>query len=294
MKKLLSLTFAFLTTGWALGAEAPAAGGASDPASIVVPTLLADKTAIAPNSTITLGVLYKVAPGWHIYWKNPGASGLATKVEWGLPAGWSVAETQYPTPIMFESPGPITSFGYEGEVLLMTEVRTPEKIEGDVQITAKTRWLMCSDRCIPGKKDLTLTLKSGQGSPANAEVFAKYRQLLPKKVSAAPANVKVQSTGEGEKTNVHLTVAPAAGASLVAEDKLPEQRKVYFFPDAQEGFVIEAPQVNVQGSGPATISYVVEKGSAAAAKPRVSGVLVYQENKGGQVGPAQLLDLQLD
>ena len=45
------------------------------------------------NSTgpeVPVGVLYRIEPGWHIYWKYSGDSGIPTKIEWQLPQGFRV------------------------------------------------------------------------------------------------------------------------------------------------------------------------------------------------------------
>lgn len=308
MRTLLSIIIPAVLVAGALpisAAEAPQAE--LDPSQIVTATLLADTTAVQPDTTVTLAVHYKIAPGWHIYWKNPGASGLATRVDWGLPNGMSMGQTQFPAPIMFESPGPITSYGYEGEVLLLMETRTPANVQGPLQFTAKTRWLMCSDRCIPGKKDLTLTLEVGNGQAANQELFKRFRKQLPRTVYTLPQDVTLTENPEGEKVNFKLTVAPPAAGMLVGEDKAPELRSVYFFPEAQEGIVFEGGEVpqpnataNVNGQtikaykAPVTISYFMEGGAANATKPRVAGVLVYQPiSAQGKAASPQLLDLQL-
>src|SRR5262245_12535811 len=80
-----------------------------DPKSI----LQADLIAYAPGKAgepITVGVRFNVAPKWHIYWKNPGESGLATTIKLELPEGWSQGDLQYPAPVTFEAPGPMISF----------------------------------------------------------------------------------------------------------------------------------------------------------------------------------------
>ena len=33
-----------------------------------------------PGETVMAGVLLKMPPGWHTYWKNPGDSGAPTKI----------------------------------------------------------------------------------------------------------------------------------------------------------------------------------------------------------------------
>src|SRR6185369_2276394 len=65
---------------------ARAAGPAKD---LVKPQLLADVAAVQPGSTFTVGVLLDLAPGWHVYWTNPGDSGLAPTVKFKLPDGFT-------------------------------------------------------------------------------------------------------------------------------------------------------------------------------------------------------------
>lgn len=282
-----------------LAAAQPAA--ASDKDSYVQPTLLADTTAITPGTTFTVGILYKVQPDWHIYYKYPGASGFATTIKWQLPEGSSVGETLYPAPIAFEAPGPVISFGYEGETLLMAEVSVPKTTaEGKVELTAKSRWLMCSDRCIPNSKDLTLSLPVGKGEPANAEVFAKYRKALPKAVGEFPDVAKLQATPEGSSTNFALTITPPAGKKLVAKSH-GDAHAAYFYPADAKGFVIEPPVVDGKivddgalkvYDGPVTIKWKSEP-TVNTAEPlkHLDGTLVFQSATGGKVDEPVILSV---
>ncbi len=304
LKSLLSLlSLLSLTTHTAAQSPVPAQSNA-DPATIVQGTLLADTTALQPNTTLTLGVLFKIQPGWHIYWRYPGASGLGTTVQWGLPNGVTAGETLYPVPISFESPGPVISYGYDGEVLLLTEARTGDLLpdSGEVEITAKNRWLMCSDRCMPGKKDLTLKLPIGKGSPANQELFAKYKKLLPRRVAALPSNIKASAKGDAKKMALEISIIPPTGQKIVGADKLPGLRKPYFFPFDQKGIVFEAPTASAPTGdadsikvheGPAVISYTAEAGSADSSQLNsLNGVLVYQTtNPQGKTSPPEILEI---
>ena len=47
--------------------------------------LLAERTAAQPGKPITVGLQLRMIPHWHTYWKNPGDSGLPTKIQWVLP-----------------------------------------------------------------------------------------------------------------------------------------------------------------------------------------------------------------
>ena len=37
-------------------------------------------------------------PGWHVYWQNPGDSGIPTSIDWDLPAGASAGDMLWPYP----------------------------------------------------------------------------------------------------------------------------------------------------------------------------------------------------
>jgi DsbC/DsbD-like thiol-disulfide interchange protein len=83
----------------------------------VQPQLVANVTSIEPGKSFLLGVLLKIDPGWHIYWKNPGV-GIPTKVKFSLPPGFEVGELQYPTPELLQEPGNIIANANTGECFL--------------------------------------------------------------------------------------------------------------------------------------------------------------------------------
>ena len=65
-----------------------------------------------------MGVRFRLDPGWHLYWKNPGDGSLPTEVSWDTP-GTTVDALQWPSPRPFRTPdGSITTYGYADEVLL--------------------------------------------------------------------------------------------------------------------------------------------------------------------------------
>lgn len=308
IEKLLPATAALaLTMGLAptpATAQAPA-GATLNKDSLVVPTLIADTAAVEAGKTFTVGVLFKMQPKWHIYWKNPGASGFATTVQWGLPDGASQSETVYPAPIMFESPGNLLTYGYDGETLLTTEVKLNNlPASGNVQIKAKAKWLMCSDRCIPGNKELTLTLPVGTAKPANAAAFDKYRKMVPKAAADLPAEVALQGKDTGAATAFTATITPPAGKALVAEDG-EGKHSAYFFPANSDDFVIDPPKaqgtVKTAGSikvydGPVTLTWKSEASASDAKAPLklIEGTLVYQtvSADGGTKDAPVLLDVK--
>ena len=63
--------------------------------------------AIVPGKPFTVGLLLRMAPGWHTYWKFSGDAGLPTELKWKLPPGWKIGDIQWPIPLKTVDPGDI-------------------------------------------------------------------------------------------------------------------------------------------------------------------------------------------
>src|SRR5437773_9961694 len=144
---------------------------------LVKAELLADTSAIVPGKSFTIGLLLRMAPGWHTYWAFSCDAGLPTDLRWKLPSGWKAGELQWPIPLKTIDPGDIETYGYENEVLLMQEITPPAKIDNaSVALAADANWLVCERICIPGSATLQLELPtSTTNEPKNTDLFARFR-----------------------------------------------------------------------------------------------------------------------
>ncbi|MFN6170590.1 MAG: protein-disulfide reductase DsbD domain-containing protein, partial [Burkholderiales bacterium] len=86
--------------------------------------LVARHTTFQPGKPIEAALRLKIIDHWHTYWRNPGDSGLPTKLKWTLPEGFTAGEIQWPYPKKLPL-GPLMNFGYEGEVLHLVNIQTP-------------------------------------------------------------------------------------------------------------------------------------------------------------------------
>ena len=121
-------------------------------AKLVVDTFLPQK-----DSIISIGVLINLQDDWHIYWKNPGDSGLPTEVDFIIPKDFTISEIKFPAPEIFSS-DEIVNYGYSHQVLLIANLYIPKNhIQKEVNILAKLTSLICKDLCKPF--DTTLTIK---------------------------------------------------------------------------------------------------------------------------------------
>src|SRR5215471_3443273 len=143
---------------------------------LVKASLQADTAAIVPGKPFNVGLLLRMAPGWHTYWKFSGDAGLPTEIKWNLPPGWKVGEIQWPIPLKTIDPGDILTYGYQDEVLLIQEITPPAKIDdSSIKLSAQADWLVCEKICIPGSATLSLELpKSTAAQATNTDIFASY------------------------------------------------------------------------------------------------------------------------
>ncbi|OAI19180.1 thiol:disulfide interchange protein [Methylomonas koyamae] len=168
--------------------------------------LLASAAAVHPGDQIWIGVHQKIIPHWHTYWLNPGDSGLATKIQYQLPAGSSVGEIKWPTPSKIVL-GPVVNYGYEEAVTLLSpfKVAADAPVGGELPISAKVKWLVCAEICIPQQAELALRLPVvaagaavGPGSTLVERAKASWPTPSPwhaEVVAAADDTVKLRLTG---------------------------------------------------------------------------------------------------
>src|SRR5688572_21427366 len=119
--------------------------------------LVAAREAVVPGERFTVALRLRMDERWHTYWHNPGDSGLATTLAWQLPPGFKAGEIQWPAPMRIDT-GPLTTYGYENEVLLLTEMEAPGDLVAGTPVTLRARgdWLVCREVCIPEFAELAL------------------------------------------------------------------------------------------------------------------------------------------
>jgi thiol:disulfide interchange protein/DsbC/DsbD-like thiol-disulfide interchange protein len=197
----------YIVFGMLLLWQRPAVAQQYNGKELVKAELISDVSAIEPGQKFRLGILYKIEPGWHIYWKYPGDSGIPTKVEWHLPPGFKTHDLQWPLPFRDKEPGDLEVFAYNSEILLFTTVEAPDTLPpGSVSIEAKTNWLVCQSLCVPGSAQLKLDLGSGSSSASNVvQLFDKYSAQVPKPLAKG---IQAQFNRSGKNLEISVSGVP--------------------------------------------------------------------------------------
>jgi thiol:disulfide interchange protein len=219
-----------------LAALYPAHGQVYEGRELVQAKLIANVTAIVPGKPFTAGLLLRMVPNWHTYWKFPGDAGLPTEITWKLPDGWKAGEIQWPIPLKLDEPGGIQIYGYHDEVLLLQEITPPASLKDpQVELAAEASWLVCEKICIPGSADLKLDLPiASQNAAANDELFARYHRSVPQ---SWPEQKVAAPSWRREGQQLRLTVESAALANYPSADfyPMPDAKVVVGHPAAERG-----------------------------------------------------------
>jgi len=196
--------------------------------------LLADTNAVVPGKPFTVGLLLRMAPGWHTYWKFSGDAGLPTELKWNLPSGWKIGEIQWPIPLKTIDPGDIETYGYTNEVLLMQEITPPSKLDdSSAKLSTEANWLVCEKICIPGGATLQLHLPvASTNQPANTDVFTRYRRLLPQNLPG-PNVARADWSRVGSELRLKITSESLTKYPALDFFPLPEQETIVGHPAVQ-------------------------------------------------------------
>jgi DsbC/DsbD-like thiol-disulfide interchange protein/cytochrome c biogenesis protein CcdA len=228
----------------------------------------------APGSKVTLALIMSPRPGWHGYWQNPGDAGVGTRIAWQLPAGASAGPIRYPVPERLIIQG-LMNYVFEGEHALLVDLQLPSGLAPGTKlpVRGKVDYLVCTDRiCVPDSAQIAADLEVGQGSPATAGGFDRYRQALPRPLPEA---------GRFERRGGLLRIAIPLPASAAVDDP-------YFYPVTERALVYSAPQsVSRRGDW-----LIVETQAGDGAPAALEGVLRLSAGQGlslralpGEVGP---------
>lgn len=128
--------------------------------------LISETKSAQPGQSVWVGLRFNIDDDWHIYWRNPGDSGIPPTFSWTTPKGVTVGDIQWTFPEKVDYP-PLTSFVYSNTVLLMSEVKVPENYSGqNLTLQLHAEWLICQDICMPGDGDFELTLPVANETPS--------------------------------------------------------------------------------------------------------------------------------
>lgn len=194
-------------------------------------SLIAER--INPSTgNMRFGVLFKLDPGWHIYWRNPGDTGIAPKIQWRSEALLEQGELQWPFPELIPI-SHLVNIAYHQETLLWSELKfkIPSKDE-PLPFFAELEWLVCEEACVPGGASFEVDLNalSQEANIEASKLFDDWQTRLP-----IPLNVlEAQAILDADSISIELYAHRPIFKGVQKVDVLIEELDVVAYGQALE------------------------------------------------------------
>lgn len=228
----LLLAGVFLASVVSVSSQSEAPGETTDNESLVEFTAYPDTGTIEPGKTFTLLFHARMKPDWHIYWENPGETGMETQISIDAPNGFSTGSIRWPRPITFQTGG-LTTYGYGKETVLFVPVTAPETLSGGpYTFTAKITSLACREKCVMQRQEVSVTLPS-DGPPSGdlKQTVDRHRAAVPEAFSELDGASVTWDDGD-----------------VVFKGPRDGMNELTFFPVAVSGVELGSPSVSLDAS----------------------------------------------
>ena len=235
--------------------------------------ILPEVETIAAGEPFTIAFKFDIIDEWHLYWTNPGDAGLAPTVRWKLPEGFSAGELKFPPPEKIPA-GPLVSFGYAHQLVLLTEITPPRSLDTgkEATIEADFDWLVCREECIPERGAVSITIPTANKSEphqANQALIDSSRVALPQ--------IREDWSFIAEERDDSLIVI----AGTEAGNHIPEA--IFLFPD-QKGVIENAAAQSLTTTDDGFRLAVPRNSMFTGTLDSLSGILVSDDGWGDDGG----------
>ncbi len=201
--------------------------------------LLAASLAVGSGDTVTLGLQFRLQPGWKVYWRTPGDAGVAPRFIWDESQNLARATVSWPAPHRFNLYG-LESFGYLREVVLPVTITLRQPGHG-LAVRLALNYGICREICIPYQAELALDLPAGAAASSDfAPLIADYAAKVPKTAADGDLSMGQATVAAAEGGGATLRVTARATTPFIAPDLIVE---------GPDGIGFGKPQAEISADG---------------------------------------------
>jgi thiol:disulfide interchange protein len=237
-----------------------------------------------------VGVLFDLAEGWHLYWRNPGDTGLAPVIDIEVP-NRRVGPVVWPAPTVFEeADGLFTTYGYDDQVLLGVPLREhlePQDQGAATLVRANARVLVCRTECVPASFSLSSPITpvlSAQDQAHVDSLFADANARSPISIDELPMFATARwspSPPEGdEATGLELTLAGCETDQGACDTTITKQATLPFLPFEDQAFELTGFEVVSADDAKDGGKIEMEAVRVEAGNDRIRGLLLVEDRNG--------------
>jgi thiol:disulfide interchange protein DsbD len=189
---------------------------------------------VRPGSEIEGLIQFYLDPGWHLYWKNPGDTGIAPTFDWQLPEGIRIKDIKWPVPLRLERAGTVF-YGYEKTPPWVVTIAFDDHLaEGIYPITLSAFWLACDGSCVPASQqfEFSFAISSSATPPPPLPALIEAKQKLPIPLEAGNSTIVnehliIQIPIQKEKTaQLNNIIVFPESEGIIAVTQLPVWKRV--------------------------------------------------------------------
>lgn len=227
-------------------------------------TLVFERSAATPGDSFLGALKLDLAEGWHVYWKNPGDSGLPPTAEWTPSPGVTFGDFRFPAPHAIPL-ATLMNYGYEQQLVLpfQIQIAADAKPGTEAPIGGKIEYLICADICIPEDIELSTTLRIA----ASPETDNDGSAIIVGTLAHIPVALTGKATVERTSTGFRLAAADAGLAGAIGTAK-----NIRFFPEGPE---LSNPAKQIVKTGAEGVSIELTASDfAKAGDQNLNGIIV--------------------
>ncbi len=190
--------------------------------------LISASSAVGDEDTLSLGLQFKLEPGWRIYWQNTTGYSFHPRMDTSGSQNLAAIDLSWPVPTRI----PVYEFitlGYEREVVLPITAKLAEPGK-DFRLRAELKYLACSEVCIPTMANLSLDIPAGASEPSEfAQLIEQYGRNIPRDPSSQGIEFDLVQGGIGKRPL--LKVVATSAVPFSAPDLVVGGPESFVFPE---------------------------------------------------------------
>ena len=223
---------------------------------------------VGPDTWLVLACTFNIPDKWHIYWKNPGISGVPTEIRVEGPDGFVIKPVVYPRPQVIPDSGGIT-YGYEKEVTLLVPIHPPatRPDQREVEFKVSADWLVCRGACFFGEAETTIRIPWLEPAEQGAEpppLKPWATTLLAEVYWPRPLKRRPETT------------AKIVDSRLIIEGRVSQVGKAGFLPDPTPGVTFSEPVQTINdGRFVLSVPFRVRLADTLGQPPLARGLLTF-------------------
>jgi len=134
------------------------------------------------NQHINAGVRFRLAPGWHIYWRTAGDAGITPDFNWQGSSNIDESKLRILWPIptrQIDPSGTIQDYVYNGNTIIPVIIPLNDSSQ-PTDLKLSLHYAACKDICVPLSADLSLSIPANGTDPHVTTLLTEAMQQVPK------------------------------------------------------------------------------------------------------------------